>query len=116
LLTQEKISQTAVKQQETQLPSINVQGLIWGGVFPQAIIDEKVVKKGDMVGEMRIVEIDKEGITVLFNNKEYVLSPSAGAGQKPTAVASQQPVLEDKQPVAGIQQPAINPQGGSHEN
>jgi len=129
LLTQEKNSQADVQQVKT-LPTVNIQGVIWGGIFPQAIIDEKVVKKGDMVGEMRIVEIGKEGITVLFDNKEYVLSPSVGMGQKPTAAASQQPAIENKQPAieskqpvtgnqqpaAQGQQPAVNSKGGSREN
>jgi len=110
LLTQEKISQAAVVQQAKTLPSVTIQGVIWGGTFPQAIIDEKVVKKGDIVREMQIVEIGKEGITVLFDNKEYVLSPAAGMDQKPTAATIQQPAIENKQPIAGIQQPAAQGQ------
>lgn len=58
-------------------PSLTVQGLIWGGNFPQAIINNKVVKVGDIIEGVRIISIDKEGITVFFKEREYKLPPPA---------------------------------------
>ena len=62
------------------LPDMKVQGLLWGGIFPQAIINNKVVKVGDSIGEVRITGINKEGITVFFANMEYKLSSPAVTG------------------------------------
>ncbi|MFA5144980.1 MAG: hypothetical protein WC723_03125 [Candidatus Omnitrophota bacterium] len=62
---------------EQQLPSLVVQGLIWGGDFPQAIINNKVLKIGDVIGGARVTSIDKDGVSVYFAEKQYKLSPPA---------------------------------------
>ncbi|MFA4989500.1 MAG: hypothetical protein WC576_01870 [Candidatus Omnitrophota bacterium] len=85
LVTEKKITSTAVPEREKVLPNFTVQGLVWGGVFPQAIINNQVVKKGDMLGEAKIIEIGKEGVTVLFAGQEYILSPVVVSGQQPAA-------------------------------
>lgn len=56
--------------------SLTVQGLIWGGELPQAIVNGTVVKVGDTIGGARIISIDKNGVTVLFEEREYRFSPS----------------------------------------
>ncbi len=64
--------------------SMQIQGIIWGGRFPQAIVNNKVVKVGDSVGETRIIEIKKDGITVLINNRNYTIpAPASGAVPSP---------------------------------
>jgi len=65
------------------LPALTVQGLVWGGNFPQAIINNKVVKEGDTLEEARIISIKKEGVTVFFEGGEYQLS-SPAAGPSPS--------------------------------
>jgi hypothetical protein len=71
------------------LPQLTVQGVIWGGNLPQAIINNKVLKVGDTIEGAQVKNIGKEGITVLFEGSEYNLSsPATGPG------------------------PAKNPQGG----
>lgn len=65
---------------EQVLPSLVVQGIIWGGSFPQAIINDKVVKIGDEVEGARILEISKEGVVVFYDNRRYDLSSPAAAG------------------------------------
>lgn len=60
--------------QEGTPPLLTVQGIIWGGMFPQAIINNKVVKVGDTVQEAQIISIEKDGITVLFKDKQFYLS------------------------------------------
>lgn len=57
-------------------PSLIVQGLIWGGNLPQAIVNNKVVKVGDTVDGARVISIDKDGVTVLFEERQYRFSPS----------------------------------------
>lgn len=75
---QEKAAQAI--EQEKPLPALKVQGIIWGGIFPQAIINDKVVKIGDTIEGVRILSVDKEGIAVFFEERKYSLpSPAAGA-------------------------------------
>lgn len=52
------------------LPEMDVQGLIWGGNFPQAIINNKVYKAGDVIDGAQIKEIDKDGVTLNFSGGE----------------------------------------------
>ena len=76
---EEKIEINEQLQIETKpLPSLQIQGIVWGGGFPQAIINNKVVKVGDRIDEVQIINITESGITVLFENLKYDLSvPSA---------------------------------------
>ena len=68
---------------ETPPPSLTVQGIIWGGRFPQAIINNKVVKVGDTIEGVRITDINKDGITIFYEDRQYNLSsPAAGAVPK----------------------------------
>jgi hypothetical protein len=64
----------AVPKVEKPLPSFTVQGIFWGGKFPQAIIDDQVVKVGDTIKEARIVDITREGITVSFDDKIHTIT------------------------------------------
>lgn len=78
--TQKAADIKAAAEEEKPLPSLNVQGVIWGGNFPQAIINDKVVKVGDVVEGVSIVNIDKYGIEVFFENRKHILpSPAVGA-------------------------------------
>ena len=61
------------------LPAMEVQGLVWGGSMPQAIIDGQVLKVGDTIKNVEILEINKDGIKVLYNSKLYKLSPPSSA-------------------------------------
>lgn len=66
--------------------SLTVQGIIWGGRFPQAIINNKVVKVKDTIEGALIVAIDKDSITVLFQGRQYNLTPprvESGSYKKP---------------------------------
>jgi hypothetical protein len=66
---------------ESVPPSLTVQGLVWGGNFPQAIVNNKVVRTGDTIDGTRIISIDKDGVTVLFGERQYKLpAPAASAG------------------------------------
>ena len=70
---------TAAKPVEYPPPALTVQGIIWGGAFPQAIINDKVVKVGDTIDEVKILSIDKYGISVYYKEKKYDFnSPAAG--------------------------------------
>lgn len=59
-----------------QPPSLTVQGLIWGGSIPQAIVNNKVVKVGDVIEEARIADITKEGVKVSYKGRNFNLAPA----------------------------------------
>ncbi|MGE5308064.1 MAG: hypothetical protein ACM3OC_03185 [Deltaproteobacteria bacterium] len=63
------------------LPSFDVQGVFWGGSFPQAILNGKIVKEGDIIEEAKIIGISKDKIRFMFANREFFITP-------PSAVAS----------------------------
>lgn len=66
----------------TPPPALTVQGLVWGGAFPQAIINNKVFKVGDTIEEARIIDINKEGITIFFGGRQYSIEAPAAASRK----------------------------------
>ncbi len=76
-------SATIVTPEDKPLPALTVQGIIWGAKFPQAIINNKVVKVGDMLQGVKILSIDKNGITVLFDGRQVTLSAPAGGARTP---------------------------------
>ena len=64
-------------QVETKpLPSLQIQGIVWGGSILQAIINNKVVRVGDTIEGVRITDINKSGVNVFFENQQYNLSVS----------------------------------------
>lgn len=81
-LIEEEKAAPVVSEEVKPLPPLSVQGLLWGGAFPQAIVNGKIVKIGDKVADAQILGIDKEGVTVLFENTEHKISPSFKLGQK----------------------------------
>ncbi len=67
---------------EQALPSLEVQGIIWGGSFPQAIINHKVVKVGDTLEGVRIIAINQQGVIVFFGSRQYSLvAPGISTGK-----------------------------------
>lgn len=55
-------------------PDLIVQGIVYNGNFPQAIINDKVVKEGDIVNDIKIISINKEGVTVSTPGGQYLLT------------------------------------------
>lgn len=51
------------------IPSFVIQGAVWGEETPLAIIDNKVLRIGDMINDAVIEKIDKNGITVSVNGR-----------------------------------------------
>ncbi|MCX5711018.1 MAG: hypothetical protein NT060_03535 [Candidatus Omnitrophica bacterium] len=79
VMARESIS-TDTSVVEAAPPDLTVQGIIWGGRFPQAIINNKVLGVGDSIKEARITSIGKEGVTLLYGGKSFTLnSPMAGS-------------------------------------
>lgn len=83
LVKEEKkaIVEKTVESGIQNLPPLTVQGIIWGGKVPQAIINNKVVKAGDIIEEVKITDITNNGVTVSFAGQQYNLSTPAQSGQ-----------------------------------
>jgi hypothetical protein len=61
------------------LPVFTVQGVFWGGRFPQAIIDNKIVKEGDVIQDAKVINISRDSIRFMFANREFSVSPASTA-------------------------------------
>jgi len=80
------------------LPALTVQGLIWGSETPQAIINNKVLKIGDVLptgtddaAGVKIMGINKTGVEVFYYGKSYFVSSPAS-----TATGGLQPTTENQ--------------------
>lgn len=51
------------------LPDINIAGVVWNTDRPQAIINGQIIGIGDTVSGVKILDIKKMGITVLFQGR-----------------------------------------------
>ncbi|MBM3244118.1 MAG: hypothetical protein FJZ12_04735 [Candidatus Omnitrophica bacterium] len=67
---------------DAAFPVLIVQGVIWDGSPRQAIINNKLVQVGDTIEGADIIEINKEGVTVLFAGVEEVISTFSAKGQQ----------------------------------
>ena len=77
---EEKIEINEQPQEQIEakpLPALQIQGIVWGGSFPQAIINNKVARVGDTIEGVRITDINKNGVIVFFENRQYNLSTSS---------------------------------------
>lgn len=76
----EEQTEGAVERKPAQiepLPTLTIQGIVWGGTLPQAIIENKVVKIGDTINDVRIVDINKDGLVLFYHGQQYNLSSPA---------------------------------------
>ena len=64
----------STKAEGEKIPQLTVQGVIWGGSLAQAIVNNKVVKVGDVLEGTEVIDINKEGVTVLSAGVEYKLT------------------------------------------
>jgi len=79
VVAHESVSPGITAAQEAP-PDLIVQGIIWGGRFPQAIINNKVLGVGDSIQGARIISIGKGGVTVLFGGNNFTLGSPTNAG------------------------------------
>jgi hypothetical protein len=61
-------------QPKINLDTLVVQGIIWGGKIPQAIINNKVLAVGDLIEGAKILSIDKGGIALDLSGEIINLS------------------------------------------
>ncbi len=64
----------ADNKEDLKLPPLEIQGIIWGGKYPQAIINENVLEVGDSVDKVKILAIRKNGIQILYEGRKFEVS------------------------------------------
>jgi len=77
--SRESIGQLPEAPPEVSPPPLTVQGIIWGGNIPQAIINDKVVKVGDSISEAKVTYIGRDGIAIIFKDYTFKLTSPAAA-------------------------------------
>lgn len=55
--------------------SFALEGLLWETERPQAIINGKIVEKGDNVQGAEVLAIDKKGVRMRYKGQEFILRP-----------------------------------------
>ncbi|MBL7130170.1 MAG: hypothetical protein ISS45_01990 [Candidatus Omnitrophica bacterium] len=60
------------------LSHLQVQGVIWGSKMPQAIINNVVVRIGEVIEGVEILDIRQEGVYVLYEGRQYIIRPVLG--------------------------------------
>ena len=81
---------TKSKVKVSELFSLTLQGIIWKAEVPMAIINNKVYKKGEVMKlkkhrgttfeEVKIFDIDKDGVTVIYAGEMETLPSPASLG------------------------------------
>ena len=66
----------SAKEEEIVLPTLAVSGVVWGSPTPQVIINGKILKEGDIIEEAEILEIEKDGIILLYEGREFSVTVS----------------------------------------
>lgn len=74
-------TQELIEQGDFVPPELTIQAIIWGGPFPQAIVNDRIVRVGDVISEAMVVDIHSDGIVFSYKNKQFgVASPGTGGG------------------------------------
>ena len=61
------------KEMLLPLPKLTIEGMIWNTNMPQAIVNGQVVRIDDTIEGVRIVKIEKQGITVDHNGESVLI-------------------------------------------
>ncbi|MEW6008085.1 MAG: hypothetical protein AB1629_00405 [Candidatus Omnitrophota bacterium] len=81
LMPEKQIKQGEVRivpQAPVLAPDLKIEGIVWGGKFPQVIIESHVMREGDVInnGEpITIISIKPKEVAVLFKGKLFTLYP-----------------------------------------
>lgn len=58
------------------LPHLEIQGMVWDSPLPQAIINNTVVRVGEVIEGAEILSIRKEAVYVLYEGRQHILRPT----------------------------------------
>ena len=70
-----------VVENKELIDALELQGIVFGGNEPRAIVNGKVVKAGSKLNVGEVAKISKEGVTVRYDGKEYLLKRSDKKGK-----------------------------------
>lgn len=70
-------------------PDMTIEVMLWGGSRPQVLIEGRIYQIGDIVQDSEIVEISREGVTVVSQGTTFVLRPPRRAD-----ASAQRPMME----------------------
>jgi hypothetical protein len=59
-----ELSEAEVQARQSTRPPLRLQGLVWGGKKPQAIINSRLYRVGESVEGSKILSIDRTGVTI----------------------------------------------------
>lgn len=80
-----QVKKVDLLQPGSDIGNLKVQGIIWGGKIPQAIINDEVFSVGDTIEGIEILSIDKNGITLSSSGEANNLIVS---GENPIPVVN----------------------------
>jgi len=72
---EETIEEQTIEREE-EIVSFTIQGMVWGGIKPQALINGQLCEKGDIIRGAEIMDITKEGVTFVYKDKKFLFSPT----------------------------------------
>lgn len=58
------------------LPHLEVQGMVWDSSLPQAIINNTVLRVGEVIEGAEILAIRREAVYVLYEGRQHILRPT----------------------------------------
>jgi hypothetical protein len=58
-----------IEKSALPLPKLTIEGIIWNTYMPQAIVNGRVVRIGDTIEGVLVVNIEKQGITIDYNGE-----------------------------------------------
>ena len=75
--TENKPADTTTVMQQS-INTMTVQGILYAMDNPVAIVDGKIYRVGSRLGAGEVVRIEKEGVTVSQNGKQFTIKQSRG--------------------------------------
>ena len=63
-----------ISQNAQDLPALMLTGIVYDNEKPYAIVNNKVLSKGDMIDGAMLIEINRESVKFVFNDEEFELS------------------------------------------
>jgi len=67
------------ENEDVTLPQMLFQGMVWKSSRPQVIINNKVYDVKDVIsvteGKIEVKDINKDGIHLIYKNKEFIVRP-----------------------------------------
>ena len=64
---------TRKKKDSAPPPAMRLKGIVVGGENPVALIDDRFVRKGDWIGEYRVVRIEKKAVLLDSGERKILL-------------------------------------------